>query len=218
MSFSHHLFVVCFFLAWHSCAARGHAARGRAYREEDAYRHLIPGMATSEDAQLSSLKQKILELFFAQLLQKEILASAEQQETAAMLDQDVAEEETDQLTSITRYVGIGYNLLKGSPDGDFILGGADPGVLTTKMVFAFTYQEKKESYFSDEVVQVPDQVSFQPIVSCSKRNKASVYSGEKSYQKSLNYGIDAKGMSLIKCEQLVRFNFQGSIHILWDFP
>ena len=187
MSFSHHLFVVCFFLAWHSCAARG-----RAYREEDAYRHLIPGMATSEDAQLS-LKQKILELFFAQLLQKEILASAEQQKTAAMLNQDVAEEETDQLTSITRYVGIGYNLLKGSPDGDFILGGADPGVLTTKMVFAFTYQENKESYFSDKVVQVPDQVNFQPLVSCSSRNKASVYSGEKSYQKSLNYGIDAKG-------------------------
>lgn len=193
MSFAHQFLVICLFLARHSYGK----GKGHAYREEDAYRHLIPGMATGEDMQ-RSLEQKILDIFFAQLLQKEILASAEEQETPVMTDEDLAEEETDQLTSITRYVGVGYNLLKGSPDGDFILGGADPGVLITKAIFDFTYQEGKEAYFvnqggKDTVVDVPDQVNFQPVASCSMENKASVYSGEKSYQKSLNYGVDAKG-------------------------
>jgi hypothetical protein len=110
-----------------------------------------------------------------------------------MLDQELAEEETDELTSVTRYVGVGYNLLKGSPDGDFLRGGVDPGILVNRIIFDFSYDEGKEAYYSGKVVKVPDQVNFQPIESCSARKHASAYSGEKSYQKSLKYGVNAKG-------------------------
>ena len=71
---------------------------------EDAYRHLHPGEATRQ-----SLKQKFLDVLFSQLLRKET--------AAANAKQDLAEEEADRLTSITRYVGVGYNFLKGSPKG-----------------------------------------------------------------------------------------------------
>lgn len=189
MSFVHYSLqlMICFFLAGQSFGLHG---EGDDQLHLNTYRYLYPAagkMATRESTQ-QSLKQKILDVFFAQLLRQEILADAAEQD-------DLAEEETDQLTSVVRYVGVGYNLLKGSPDGDFELGGIDPGVRTTREIFDFTYNQvpKKEAYFIDAIVQVPDQVNFQPVASCSTQNKASVYSGEKSYQKSLNYGIDAKG-------------------------
>ena len=35
--------------------------------------------------------------------------------------------QADQLSLITRYAGMGYNLLQANPEGDFYLGGVDPG-------------------------------------------------------------------------------------------
>ena len=158
---------------------------GRAYQGEDAYRHLDPAMATGEVAR-QSLKQKFLDALYLQLLRKET--------AAANAEQDLAEEEADRLTSITRYVGVGYNLLKGSPEGDFDRGGADPGILINRgVIFEFTYDEGKEAIFFNEKVQVPDQVDFHPTETCVKMSGESVFSGAKSYQDSLNFGISPSG-------------------------
>ena len=176
-SLFHHLLLVCFFLAGQSSAWNG-----RAYQGEDAYRHLYPGEATRQ----SSLKQKFLDVLFSQLLRKET--------AAGNAKQDLAEEEADRLTSITRYVGVGYNLLKGSPEGDFDRGGADPGIMINRgVIFEFTYDEGKEAVFLDEKVQVPDQVGFHPRETCATKSRESVFSGAKSYQDSLNFGISPSG-------------------------
>lgn len=188
MSFIHYLLVICFFLAGQSFGERNK-------REGNTYRYAYPTarkITAGENTQ--TLKKKMLDVFFAQLLRQEMLANAEWHDTATMLDQDLAEEEAaDQLTSIVRYVGVGYNLLKGSPDGSFAKGGEDPGILITQVIFEFTYEKGKEDYYLEKTVQVPDQVNFHATASCSAENRTSVYSGAKSYQDSLNFGINPSG-------------------------
>jgi len=135
----------------------------------------------------------LLEVLIQDILQS---SGINQEDSESETDQD-AEEESDQLSSVARYVGIGYNLLKGSPNGDFDNGGGiDPGIYSTREIFELTYNDGKEAYFVDATVKVPDQVSFQPTRSCTQVNKSSVYSGAKSYQKELNIGIDAGGICI----------------------
>ena len=38
-------------------------------------------------------------------------------------DSLMASTEVDQLSLLTRYAGMGYNLLRGNPEGDFLRGG-----------------------------------------------------------------------------------------------
>lgn len=145
--------------------------------------------------QLARVQDTIkLEAFFERLLQQAALADTEEHNSWSTLDreeEEEVEEEADSLSSIVRYVGTGYNLLKGSPDGDFDRGGADPGIL--QEIIEFTYKENKDADFRDTTVKVPDQVEFRPISTCAAQSKANVYSGSKSYQKSLNYGINVEG-------------------------
>ena len=61
------------------------------------------------------------------------------------------------------------------------------------VVFEFTYDEGKEAVFLDEKVQVPDQVGFHPSETCVTKSRESVFSGAKSYQDSLNFGISPSG-------------------------
>ena len=177
------------------------------FRERDA----SPVMQLSMDPQLDkmvediradiqqTMRRKILKMFITKLFQEVSLAQEadiEEEAPGIMPDyryQEQAEEEADQLSAITRYVGIGYNLLKGSPDGDFNHGGVDPEILTTRTIFDFTYERGKDAFFRGKTVLVPDQVNFQPLESCSAKGHSSAYSGEKSYQKSLNFGIGAGG-------------------------
>ena len=57
------------------------------------------------------------------------------------------------------FVAVGYNLLKGNPEGGASsIGGIDPGLLSTRKIFQLTWKTKKLS--SDKMYNVPDQVSF----------------------------------------------------------
>ena len=41
-------------------------------------------------------------------------------------DNENALEQQDLLSLVTRYAGVGYNIIKGNPEGDFDRGGVDP--------------------------------------------------------------------------------------------
>ena len=140
-----------------------------------------------------SLKQTLVDILLSRILEMN-LESAEE-EISAMNDGEEAEEESDRLTAVTRYVGVAYHLLEGSPDGDFDIGGIDPGIRATRVIFEFTYNRNKSAYV-DGPVAVPDQVNYQPQASCTKDSQNNVYSGAKSYQESLNFGVNAGGMML----------------------
>ncbi|XP_033103733.1 uncharacterized protein LOC117106479 [Anneissia japonica] len=82
------------------------------------------------------------------------------------------------------YIGIGYNVLDGNPDGDgSTTGCVDPGLLTLKRVFAYTYDEGKVS--SDLKYIVPDQIVYTPRSSCARTLEQNMFWGTKSYQQKL---------------------------------
>ena len=94
------------------------------------------------------------------------------------------------------FVGVGYNLLEGNPEGgDLSNGGVDPGLLFTRKIFKLTFDTNKLSV--DKKYTVPDQVSFAPRESCVTTNKKEVFYGSKSYQEKLNGDVEASGESLI---------------------
>lgn len=91
-----------------------------------------------------------------------------------------------------QFLGVGYNLLEGNPDGgDLSNGGIDPGLLFTRKVFKLSYDTNKVSIGRQYLI--PDQVSFAARSSCVTTTKEEVFSGSKSYQKKLTVDVSANG-------------------------
>lgn len=91
-----------------------------------------------------------------------------------------------------QFLGVGYNLLEGNPDGgDLSNGGIDPGLLFTRKVFKLSYDTNKVSIGRQYLI--PDQVSFAPRSSCVTTTKKEVFSGSKSYQDKLTVDVSANG-------------------------
>ena len=90
------------------------------------------------------------------------------------------------------YIGVGYNLLEGNPEGGQLSnGGVDPGLLFTRKVFKFTWDTNKVTI--DKTTSLPDQVSYAPRQSCVKTNQKEVVTGSKSYQEKLSVDVSASG-------------------------
>ena len=102
----------------------------------------------------------------------------------------------DQLSLVTRYAGVGYNIIRGNPEGDFNRGGIDPGLKTTRVIFALTYKSGKKAYYRSSTLDVPDQVRFHMFQSCTSSSSTKAFSGKKSYMKELNTSVSVKGVSL----------------------
>ena len=101
---------------------------------------------------------------------------------AAMLesDEEIAQEQIDKLSLVTRYTGTGYNLVRGNPEGDFNRGGIDPGIRTTNEIFSHTYTMGKKAFYLGRGMDVPDQVKFHMTHSCAASQSVQAYSGKKS--------------------------------------
>ena len=99
------------------------------------------------------------------------------------------------------FVGVGYNLLKGNPEGgDVTNGGVDPGLLITRKILKLTWNTNKKTV--DNRISVPDQVTFAPRSSCVTTTKKEVFSGCKSYQEKLNDDVQVSGK---RKKRLLRF-------------
>ena len=91
-----------------------------------------------------------------------------------------------------RFLGVGYNVLKGNPDGgELSHGGVDPGLLSTRKIFKLTWDENETSV--DGLYRVPDQVVFVHRSSCVETTTNEVFSGAKSYQDKLKVDVEASG-------------------------
>ncbi|XP_068700258.1 uncharacterized protein [Montipora capricornis] len=89
-----------------------------------------------------------------------------------------------------RFLGVGYNILRGNPDGSQLShGGVDPGLLSTRKIFKLTWDTNKTSV--DGLYRVPDQVVFVHRSSCVKTTSNEVFSGVKSYQDKLKVDVEA---------------------------
>ncbi len=91
------------------------------------------------------------------------------------------------------FLGIGYNILIGNPEGgDVNTGGVDPGLLTTRKIFKLTYDENNLS--NDLRYLVPDEVVFAPRESCVNTKTQEVFFGTKSYQEKVGVDISESRM------------------------
>ena len=99
----------------------------------------------------------------------------------------------DALSLVTNYAGVGYDLIYGSPEGDFNRGGLDPGIKLTRNVFKFTYAQNKRAYYLRRSMRVPDDVRFHATRSCVGTTERRAYSGARSYQKELQGSVSAEG-------------------------
>ncbi|XP_052089245.1 uncharacterized protein LOC127725986, partial [Mytilus californianus] len=71
----------------------------------------------------------------------------------------------------SRFIGLGYNILLGNPDGgDLSLTGVDPGLKSTRHVLQFTSNTAMKLFDSDNKTY------------CTTHNSTSVFFGGKSYQ------------------------------------
>ena len=102
-------------------------------------------------------------------LQSNETTQLENTDLAEMLesDEEIAQEQIDQLSLVTRYTGTGYNLVRGNPEGDFNRGGIDPGIRTTNEIFSHTYTMGKKAFYLGRAMDVPDQVKFHMTHSCA---------------------------------------------------
>lgn len=108
-------------------------------------------------------------------------------------DEEIAQEQIDQLSLVTRYTGTGYNLVRGNPEGDFNRGGIDPGIRTTNEIFSHTYTMGKKAFYLGRAMDVPDQVKFHMTHSCAASQSVQAYSGRKSYMKELEKSVSVSG-------------------------
>ena len=99
----------------------------------------------------------------------------------------------DHLSLVTRYTGVGYNIIRGNPEGDFNRGGIDPGIKTTHVIFAHTYKTGKKAYYRGRPMEVPDQVNFHMTQSCAASHSVQAFSGQKSYMKELDTSVSVGG-------------------------
>ena len=91
---------------------------------------------------------------------------------------------------IDNYIGIGYDLLKGNPEGDFTLGGLDPG-LRLRSIFKLT--DAGGQPITSDSQNLATQIEYTPVHTCSSVHRVNAFSGGKSYQKKLDVNVDAEG-------------------------
>ena len=99
----------------------------------------------------------------------------------------------DMLSLVTRYAGMGYNLLMANPEGDFYHAGIDPGIKMTRFIFKHTYSHGSQVFYSGNSLQLPDQVIFHELNSCAQSETTNVYSGQTSYKKELSVNTETSG-------------------------
>ncbi|XP_041464192.1 uncharacterized protein LOC121415136 [Lytechinus variegatus] len=91
-----------------------------------------------------------------------------------------------------RFLGIGYNILTGNPEGgDLSSGGVDPGLLVTRKFFQMTNKKNKLSH--NNKYRIPDQVVFEPRDSAKTDHSKKTFYGAASYASKLSANVEVTG-------------------------
>ncbi|XP_030828941.1 uncharacterized protein LOC763692 [Strongylocentrotus purpuratus] len=90
------------------------------------------------------------------------------------------------------FLGIGYNIIEGNPEGgDMATGGVDPGLLVSRSVFVMTYDEGKIT--NDGKYQIPDEVNYVLRDAAYTSSSATTFHGTSSYAEKLSSQVDVGG-------------------------
>ena len=95
-----------------------------------------------------------------------------------------------------KYIGIGYNIIDGNPEGGSkVSGGVDPGIMVSRRIFKLTYDNEKTT--NDNEYRVPDEVEFQHRSSAYTSKETDTFYGTKSYAKKLSNQVKVDGELLL---------------------
>ncbi|XP_033118635.1 uncharacterized protein LOC117118225, partial [Anneissia japonica] len=98
------------------------------------------------------------------------------------------------------YLGIGYNLLYGNPDGSPTTAVLDPGLRPTWRVFDWTFNKGRST---------PDQVAFTQSSSCAKSQNLDLFHNAYAYASKFEKQVGYKSG--------VRFRFASTKHSQSDY-
>lgn len=94
----------------------------------------------------------------------------------------------------TDFAGVGYDLIRGNPEGASETGGIDPGFRLTHFLFNRANNTSgKKGYYNGNKIYIPDIVEYQSASSCAAEEKVSMYDGSESYQNSLSANVEVEG-------------------------
>ena len=83
------------------------------------------------------------------------------------------------------YIGVGYNMVKGNPDGNFwAQGGDDPGMKSTRKILTLTASNSS----------VLNEVIYEHHDTCRKANEFAFFHDGASYQAKLMERVTASGI------------------------
>ena len=88
-------------------------------------------------------------------------------------------------------VGVGYHVINGNPDGSFLDGGRDPGLLRTRRIMRLTFTDGKSTNLRGTRQRVADQVKFVRADSCSTSQQTKMIYGVSSYRSKLSSSVSA---------------------------
>ncbi|WAR05806.1 hypothetical protein MAR_021175 [Mya arenaria] len=87
------------------------------------------------------------------------------------------------LPEALHYIGVGYNMLKGNPDGDFwARGGDDPGLLSTRKVLSLSSN-----------TDVPAEIVYEHHDQCRQAHEFAFFYDPQSYQNKLMERVQSSG-------------------------
>jgi len=87
------------------------------------------------------------------------------------------------LPEALHYIGVGYNMVRANPDGNFwASGGDDPGVLSTRKVLSLS-----------SATDVPAEIVYEHHDQCRPASEFSLFWDPKSYQNKLMERIVSSG-------------------------
>ena len=90
-----------------------------------------------------------------------------------------------------RFIGVGYDIIRGNPDCGLSKGGIDPELKTTRKILKLTWNDGKLSV--DKKYKVPDQIVFADRNSRVEEIVQNVFFGPKSYQDKLKTVVKVDG-------------------------
>ena len=91
-----------------------------------------------------------------------------------------------------KFLGIGYNIIEGNPEGGGLInGGVDPGLLVSRRVLDLHYDNGKTS--SEGQYLIPDEVYFLHRQSAYASSTRTTFHGTSSYQSKLSSQVSVSG-------------------------
>ena len=91
------------------------------------------------------------------------------------------------------YIGIGYNMIEGNPEGgEFANGGVDPGLKIGQKIFKLSYPNTTATAHPSGY-RIPKEAIYVPRRSTNNRSSYTTFHDASSYEDKLSFHVQVTG-------------------------